>query len=257
MHVQFNQEEEKVTIEGPPDDVDAVAGILNQKISSLLQDKTFQILTVDPKHFKHIIGKSGANINRLKDQTGVEIKISGNDETQNTIKITGSKEGVSLAARELEEQIAKMELEKEKDVVISCKYHKVLIGHQGANVKEIRDKFPEVQITFPSIEQKSDVVKLRGPKDKVDKCAALLSKKVKEILENNSHTLTLPVYEECQKIIIGKGGANIRKLRDETNTLIELPEGRNIIIITGKKENVCLAKERIMSLQQQQVSKYE
>lgn len=48
------------------------------------------------------------------------------------------------------------------------------------------------------------------------------------------------------------GGANIRKIREETNTKIDLPaEGdkNDVITITGKKENVQDAKEKIRKIQ--------
>lgn len=53
---------------------------------------TYTTLTVDPKYYKHIIGKNGANVNRLKEQTGVIVNISESD--QNVIRIEGSRQGV-------------------------------------------------------------------------------------------------------------------------------------------------------------------
>jgi polyribonucleotide nucleotidyltransferase len=49
------------------------------------------------------------------------------------------------------------------------------------------------------------------------------------------------------------GGANIKKIRDETQTEIDLPaegdENNDVIVITGKKENVVDASERIKKIQ--------
>jgi hypothetical protein len=45
-----------------------------------------------------------------------------------------------------------------------------MIGARGDHIKEIKDKFNQVQITFPDPGKKSDIVTLRGPKDDVDKC---------------------------------------------------------------------------------------
>ena len=55
-------------------------------------------LTVDPKHFKHIIGKNGVNINRIRSETGVVINIEV-DGSSNVIRIEGSKEGVEEAQK--------------------------------------------------------------------------------------------------------------------------------------------------------------
>lgn len=112
--------------------------------------------------------------------------------------------------QELEDMISKMELEKEKDVIIDCKHHRALIGQKGENIREVRDKFSQVQIFFPAPDQKSDIVKLRGVKEEVDKCHKYLLKKVKEIVEN-SYSIDVPAFN-CHKFIIGKGGSNIKKV---------------------------------------------
>ena len=59
----------------------------------LVDKLTFTEIQVDPKFYKHIIGKNGANVNRLKDELEVTINISEND-GRNIIRIEGSKEGV-------------------------------------------------------------------------------------------------------------------------------------------------------------------
>lgn len=64
----------------------------------------------------------------------------------------------------------KQENEKSRDILIDSRFHRTLIGAQGSNIREIREKFNNVQITFPEANKKSDVVTLRGPKNDVDKC---------------------------------------------------------------------------------------
>lgn len=45
--------------------------------------------------------------------------------------------------------VKKLENEKEKDVIIDHRYYRNIIGNKGDNIKEIRDKFNQVQITIP------------------------------------------------------------------------------------------------------------
>lgn len=42
-----------------------------------------------------------------------------------------------------------MENEKERDIVIEQRFHRNIIGTKGDKIKEIRDKFNQVQISFP------------------------------------------------------------------------------------------------------------
>lgn len=58
-HVDFS--ESKIKIEGPPEEVRPVKSQLEVIVADMLKNMTFEVLQVDSKHSKHIIGKSGAN----------------------------------------------------------------------------------------------------------------------------------------------------------------------------------------------------
>ena len=61
-----------------------------------------------------------------------------------------------------------------------------------------------------------------------------------------------PIFKQFHKYIIGKGGANIRRIRDETDTRVDLPDSgsdSDMITITGKKANVNKAVEEIQKIQ--------
>nr|CAD7393549.1 unnamed protein product [Timema cristinae] len=250
VHVEFTEKEDHIKIEGPPEEVEKAQQALETMASDLINKLIFIELTVDPKFYKHIIGKNGANVNRMKDDLGVVINIS-EGEGKNIIRIEGNKAGVEAAKVELEEMVHKMENEKEKDIIIDHRFYRNIIGTKGDNIREIRDMFNQVQITFPGPAEKRDVVKVRGPKEDVDKCHKYLTKLVKELNES-SYMLEVPIYKQFHKFIIGKAGANIRKIRDETQTKIDLPaegEKSDVIAITGKKENVEEAKDRILKIQ--------
>lgn len=55
-----------------------------------------------------------------------------------------------LLLQELEELINKLENEKEKDVIIEQRLYRKIIGQKGEKIREIREKFNQVQITFPN-----------------------------------------------------------------------------------------------------------
>ncbi|CAL1673143.1 unnamed protein product [Lasius platythorax] len=250
VNVEFTGKEDKIKIEGPPEEVEKAQNELQLMANDLIAKLTFTELNVDPRFYKHIIGKNGCNVNRVKEGTGVVISISENDGS-NVIRIEGNLAGVLKAQTELVEMVKKLENEKEKDVIIDHRYYRNIIGNKGDNIKEIRDKFNQVQITIPGPGEKGDIVKIRGPKEDVDKCHKHLMKLVKELNESN-HVLEVPIFKQFHKFVIGKGGVNIRKIREETQTKIDLPaegEKSDVITITGKKENVEKAKEMIQKIQ--------
>ncbi|XP_033222679.1 vigilin [Belonocnema kinseyi] len=255
VNVEFNDKENKIKIEGPPEEVERVKNTIHSMAEDYVAKLVFRELNIDPKYYKHIIGKNGTNVNRLKTEMGVVITIS-EEGGNNLIRIEGNSTGVSQAEKELLEMVDKLENEVEKDVPIEHRFYRKIIGNKGDNIKEIRDKFNQVQIIIPAQGEKGDVVKIRGPKQDVEKCHRHLMKLVKELRES-SFVLEVPIFKQFHKYIIGKGGANIRKIREETQTKIDLPaegEKSDVIIITGKKENVEEARDKIQKIQNEMTS---
>uniref|UniRef100_A0A8C2BCE1 Vigilin n=1 Tax=Cyprinus carpio TaxID=7962 RepID=A0A8C2BCE1_CYPCA len=253
VHIEFTEGEDKITLEGPTKDVQIVHGQIEVIVTDLVSRMDYTEISVDPKFHRHLIGKGGANINRIKELHKVSVRIPPDNEKSNLIRIEGDPQGVQEAKKELLELASRMENERTKDMIIEQRFHRAIIGQKGEKIKEVRDKFPEVIINFPDPTQKSDIVQLRGPRNEVEKCTKFMQKIVAEMVEN-SFSVSVPIFKQFHKNIIGKGGANIKKIREETNTKIDLPaENSNseMIVITGKKANCEAAKNRILAIQKE------
>uniref|UniRef100_A0A8C6XUD7 Vigilin n=1 Tax=Naja naja TaxID=35670 RepID=A0A8C6XUD7_NAJNA len=255
VHIEFTDGDEKITLEGPTEEVELAQSQIQEIIRDLLRRMDYTEVLIDQRFHRHLIGKNGANINRIKEQHKVSVRIPPDSEKSNLIRIEGDPQGVQLARKELLEMAARMENERTKDLIIEQRFHRTIIGQKGEKIKEVRDKFPEVIINFPDPSQKSDIVQLRGPKNEVEKCAKYLQKVIAELIEN-SFSIPVPIFKQFHKNIIGKGGTNIKKIREETNTKIDLPtENSNseVILITGKKANCEDARDRILAIQRELV----
>uniref|UniRef100_A0A8C2LL82 Vigilin n=1 Tax=Cricetulus griseus TaxID=10029 RepID=A0A8C2LL82_CRIGR len=251
VHIEFTEGEDKITLEGPTEDVSVAQEQIEGMVKDLINRMDYVEINIDHKFHRHLIGKSGANINRIKDQYKVSVRIPPDSEKSNLIRIEGDPQGVQQAKRELLELASRMENERTKDLIIEQRFHRTIIGQKGERIREIRDKFPEVIINFPDPAQKSDIVQLRGPKNEVEKCTKYMQKMVADLVEN-SYSISVPIFKQFHKNIIGKGGANIKKIREESNTKIDLPaENSNseTIVITGKRANCEAARSRILSIQ--------
>lgn len=146
--------------------------------------------------------------------------------------------------------------EKSRDIIIEQKYHKNIIGQKGGKVREIRDKFSEVLISFPEADAKSEVVTLRGPREDVDQCYNYLKKLVSELVVS-SYRLEVPIFKRFHGNIIGKNGAIIKGIKEETGTTIDIPaenSSSDVIVITGHKDKVHLARDKILKIQDSFVS---
>uniref|UniRef100_A0A668S783 K Homology domain-containing protein n=1 Tax=Oreochromis aureus TaxID=47969 RepID=A0A668S783_OREAU len=253
VHIEFTDGEERISLEGPTEEVEQAQAQIQEIIKDLLVRMDYTEINIDQRFHRHLIGKNGANINRIKEQYKVSVRIAQDSERSGLVRIEGDPKGVQLARRELMEMVQRMENERTKDLIVEQKFHRTIIGQKGEKIKEVRDKFPEVIINFPDPSQKSDIVQLRGPKHEVEKCAKFLQKIIADLIEN-SFSLSVPIFKQFHKNIIGKGGANIKKIREETNTKIDLPtENSNseMIVITGKKNNCEAARDRILAIQRE------
>ncbi|XP_062306966.1 high density lipoprotein binding protein a isoform X1 [Osmerus eperlanus] len=253
VHIEFTEGEDKITLEGPTKDMQMVQSQIEAIVTDLVSRMDYTEISVDPKFHRHLIGKGGANINRIKDSHKVSVRIPPDNEKSNLIRIEGDPQGVQEAKEELLKLASRMENERTKDLIIEQRFHRAIIGQKGENIKEVRDKFPEVIINFPDPANKSDIVQLRGPHTEVEKCSKFMQKMVAEMVEN-SFSVSVPIFKQFHKNIIGKGGANIKKIREETNTKIDLPaENSNseMIVITGKKANCEAARARVLAIQKE------
>uniref|UniRef100_A0A8C7WRL4 Vigilin n=1 Tax=Oryzias sinensis TaxID=183150 RepID=A0A8C7WRL4_9TELE len=237
VHIEFTDGEERISLEGPTEEVEQAQIQIQEIIKDLLVRMDYSEVIIDQRFHRHLIGKNGANINRIKEQYKVSVRIPQDSERSNLIRIEGDPKGVQLARRELIEMVQRMENERTKDLIVEQKFHRTIIGQKGEKIKEVRDKFPEVIINFPDPSQKSDIVQLRGPKNEVEKCAKFLQKIIAELVRPTS----------LERAVT-------QKIREETNTKIDLPtENSNseMIVITGKKVNCEAARDRILAIQRE------
>ncbi|XP_060796335.1 LOW QUALITY PROTEIN: vigilin [Neoarius graeffei] len=251
VHIEFTDGEERIILEGPTEEVEQAQSQIQEMINDLMSRMDYTEINIDQRFHRHLIGKNGANINRIKELYKVSVRIPQDSDRCGLVRIEGDPQGVQRARRELVDMAQRMENERTKDLIIEQKFHRTIIGQKGEKIKEVRDKFPEVIITFPDQSQKSDIVQLRGPKNEVEKCAKFLQKLLLELVES-SYSVSVPIFKQFHKNIIGKGGANIKKIREETNTKIELPtedSDSEMIVITGKRSNCEAARDRILTIQ--------
>ena len=99
-------------------------------------------------------------------------------------------------------------------------------------VEKRRKEFVNIKISFPDIGVKSDGVELKGPQMDDDDDSKYFTKITKE-MDESRYQVKIPIVKQFHKFIIGKNGANIRRIRDETDTKIGPSDG-NMITITGE-----------------------
>jgi polyribonucleotide nucleotidyltransferase len=255
VHVQF-QENDTIDVEGPTSEAPVVAQILSKSVADLLARLTYVDLKGNPQYFRHLIGRDGSTINKIKSESGVQITMPANDGVSDLIRIEGPPAGVATAKAALEAILKKLADSKAIDLIVEQRFHSQLIGHKGTNIKEIVEKFGGISINFPDSGKTSDIITLRGDKKNVDLCEKHIKAEVKKYIEA-SFVLEVPLFSQFIKHIIGKAGSTLNQIKEETDTRITIPRDGSetaLVKITGIQKNCEAARDRILKIQAEQAN---
>ncbi|CAH6780429.1 vigilin [Phodopus roborovskii] len=252
VNIHFTAED-KIILKGPIDDVNYAQEKIDIIVNDLISRMECTEINSNIKFHKYLTGNNGEILNRITEKNQVSISMFPENESNHSIRIEGESLGVHQAKKELLELANNLEEEHSQDIIIKHQFHHILIGQKGERVREICKKFPDVILNFPHPAEKSDVVQLIGPKYESEKCAQYLENMLTDIKENN-YSVSITIFKRLHKRIIGKGGSNIKKISETTNTKISFPpENCNSeeFIITGYPENCEIARNWILSIQQE------
>ncbi|EWC46448.1 hypothetical protein DRE_04391 [Drechslerella stenobrocha 248] len=244
--------DDSITIRGPSAEVERVA----TKIINFVEDtKHNEVLnsssvTFDfPQKFqKNLVGKGGSNINKYRDELGVQIELEGDNVT-----IKGIKANVEEAKARIQKLGRRLEDEVTVSLGVAPEYHRTIIGQGGKFVKRLEDKY-SVRIQFPKAQkaQAPDVIILKGPSKGVKEAKDEIVELIK-YEEEHGHSGVLSVPARVLPYIIGAGGKLINQIRNDTGAKIDLPpqgstDGEMVEVrIRGTKDQVAKAKAAIQA----------
>lgn len=245
-----------IYLEGSPEQVNAAADSLQKEIDRLTKDCSSETIKIPVDFHKYIVGRNGALISKLKSDNDVQISIPDEKKGSDEIRIEGNKNGVKKVIASIKEIVKRVENEKSADVTIEQRFHGMLIGKHGENINKWRQEFPTVQINFPDVNNKSDVIGLRGDRNEVDKLASVIAKMKTELIEAEDrklrqHTVTVNVPLKYHQRLIGAKGASIRGLQTRHEVNIRIPkteDNSETITITGYETKANDCKKEIEDL---------
>ena len=136
-----------------------------------------ETVRVNSEIFRSVIGRNCTNITELAVKHDVHILLPDRHDRKghNAKKVTivGSESKVKPAKNDLNEIIRELEEHVTERVKIDCCVYGHLIGAKGKKRYELQDQF-DVTILFPNLESKTNLVKIRGRKENVEKAKSRL-----------------------------------------------------------------------------------
>ncbi|KAF2227463.1 putative RNA binding effector protein Scp160 [Elsinoe ampelina] len=259
----------QVSMRGPQDAVEELFKNLVAFIEQEEKDELERGFTLSfdfPKEYANqLIGKSGSNIKKLRDEFDVDIQVN-----DGKVEIKGPEAKANACKAHIKSLEKKLADEATHQLKIPAQYHKDLIGPKGAQVNRLQDRY-KVRINFPrsantadddasvaedqaprKSNQAPDEVVVRGPKKGADEARdELLS--LLQYVKDNSHSATISVATSQLPSLIGSGGRELEALRLATGAQIDVPNNREgdsssaraEVKVRGTKKAVEEAKKRI------------
>ncbi|KAK7687010.1 hypothetical protein QCA50_009509 [Cerrena zonata] len=276
--------EDIIMIRGISRDVDRAVKEINKIVEDAKNDEIVSShsteFEIDREYVGRIVGAQGAGVNRLRDSLGVKIDFSTDpdDREEKTskkkkavvaqkakVKIVGRKENVEEAKKRIIAQVDRLADETSEILKIPHQYHSGLIGQNGKYVIRLEEKYT-VKITFPreSAENgegktreslKPDEVLVKGGKKGVAGAKAeLIDAADFEKESNNVIKFTVPSRSVAR--ILGKAGATINEIKDNTGAQIDVDKASDDSSVTnisvrGTKNAIAEAKAAIMVISDQ------
>jgi len=256
-HLDQIMEEFGVVVEIPPADEDSnqikFRGMNTNLVHALTRayelanSMTTIKVPIPAAMHRHLIGRAGSNIKALKEGTECYVNFpKEGDEDPNLVTVEGSPKEVQI----VRERMMNFAIES---VPLEQKYHRLLIGQKGAKIKEIQKTMGEVKIDFPNQDadaKDANLITVRGERAVVNQAVQLLRAHIKVLLDEN-YVLEVPLHKSLHGNIIGKGGATVKKIKEDTNCRIDVPgqdEDTNIITVTGRQQDTPAAMAAIYAV---------
>lgn len=220
------------------------------------------------KYANFLIGKRGENINKLRDEFDVDIKVENGK-----VEVKGPKAKADAARMRIINLGKKFEDETTHILKIPAQYHRELIGQRGNQVNRLQDRY-SVRVQFPRATvpaddqsvtetgsdagggrsgrspQAADEVLVKGPSKGADSARDEILSLLQWVIDH-AHTATISVAQSQVASLIGQRGREMDKLRADTGAQIDVPSandtpdasGRVQIRVKGTKQQVAEAKK--------------
>ena len=266
VSIKFVSDSDEVCFKGPNADVEACKAEFIAEVDALKHDmimNSYQQPIPVPKESAKVLNnaKDVAFLHSLARQYDVKLIINAG--AADEVFLQGVKKAVDAAVAVIQDQLKALAERDSLSFDVDSKYHGVLIGNEGRNMKLLTQKY-SVKIDFPSKKESavadssasasvesapSNTIKIVGPRSNITKARDELLDLLQYYLSHN-HKLEFSVPSTAVPQIVGKGGCNIEALRMNHDCDVDLERGKTCttVVIKGTETGIAAAKSEIEAL---------
>ncbi|GAA6056085.1 hypothetical protein JCM3770_001962 [Rhodotorula araucariae] len=220
--------EDEVVVRGPKDEVARVKAELERIAEEAKNEEIVNSHVIEfeipTEHVRHIVGKAGAGVNKLREDLGVRVDF-GEQKKGPTSKVTvkGRKENAEEARRRIQSLATRMADEVTLAIPLAASLDRgSLIGKQGSFLKRLEDRY-DVRINFPRGGKGADdsapatpqEITIRGP-SKGAKAAQGELVALIEYEKEHGNVVSFSVPVKALPRILGRGGSQVNQIKDDT-----------------------------------------
>lgn len=210
--------EDKIRLHGPPSEVENVRDLLEAELETIKKTIVRKDIRVEPRIHGYIIGKAGATVDQIREESGAFVVVPKNDEPSEFVTLEGTSEAVAIAEEKIN-AIAK-KYEASRKLVIDQQLHGSIIGRGGEKIRSIREKFTQVVFTFPEQGSKNNEITILGPADEVEACYKYLDQFHQQLQENN-YQAQVPIKADIIKYLPDAQLA-IKRIKQDNRVKVDL-----------------------------------
>ncbi|KAL5107661.1 Vigilin [Taenia crassiceps] len=273
VRVDFPNGENKIMVEGPPEEVLVVVERLKARVDELTASHYLDVVKVDPKYHPKLMGNGPDSINRYARLHRLNVRFPsavdcGKMSNDFDVFIEGEQRSVENVKQAINELIKKWENEKVKDMIVEPRIQNLLRSGNPPPIRAIEEAFPSVEIRWPqqaavggkkqrhgaatSTETSATtdfVLQLCGVRDQVDSAAEKMTKLVRQITDEN-YEQEFRIFKECLPRILGTTIVNLlRETRTRIHYFPPSDDGSQPVSIIGRRGDVDAAVTRLEKLQ--------
>lgn len=247
-----------MVLHGDKDDVEKCVKFLQQKIKDLHSTE----MEISRRLYPLLIGKGGANIQRLREQMpDVRLDMPPPEEAKDTsvVRLSGKRTDVDKARKLLEEHIGQLNVSLESSieqyVTVDPKWHGRFFLNNRKLLTDLQTEQGDLLIKLPERSAKSDQVLLRGSKQAIEQA----QKRLEQLVDTweNTTTKEMSIPQRHHGYLLAQRGSYIQPLQKEHNVQIKFPPRQesakgDIVRITGRSDDVdrvILALEKMIPLE--------
>eukprot|EP00667_Euglena_gracilis_P002474 EG_transcript_2474 len=206
--LNVSQDKGEVQLKGGEDDIAACEQAISELLKNAADSRCSATMKYDVGVSRELIGAGGSNIQKIQDASGARINV---DSKTGTITIIGPQAAVDMAQQILEEFFSatcRVTLKFKPEI------GDVVVGRGGKTVRRIQE---ETGVKSINIRKETGTIEIVGSKDAV----AEAKKMYEELIQSfQSGGVEMKLSPDMVGAIVGKGGANIMKIQDDTGCIV-------------------------------------